>query len=65
MIFQATEELVCPDCKKPYTFRRNSPDQFELHGCSCNPPKKPNELPTGAIIYDLSGLPTLRVPKNS
>lgn len=65
-IFDTTEELLCPDCHKPYIFRVNS-KQAVFEGCNCSVPKLPISLPQGSIIswIGTNGMGFLRVPKRS
>jgi hypothetical protein len=58
-----TEELICPKCSKPYTFKRLSQAQFALEGCSCETPAEAIEIPMGAVLTNLGGLLVVRVPK--
>ena len=64
-LFVETEELLCPDCHKPYFFKTVSPTQCVFEGCSCELPKTLN-FPPGAIMWTVGGdIWFLRVPKDS
>jgi len=65
-IFDTTEELLCPNCGKPYIFRVSS-KQAIFEGCSCADPKLPVSFPEGSIIswIGTNGIGFLRVPKHS
>ncbi len=65
-IFDTTEELLCPACRKPYVFRVNS-KQAVFEGCNCAISKLPENIPKGSIIswIGTNGIAFLRVPKNS
>ena len=62
-LLAGTEELICPKCEKPYTFKRLSQAQFALEGCSCETPAETIEIPMGAVLTNLGGLLVVRVPK--
>jgi hypothetical protein len=64
-IFNDTEEMTCPACNKPFTFKRLSSAQFQLEGCSCVTKQETIEIPTGALLTDFGGLWVVRVPKSS
>jgi len=63
--FSETQELSCPVCEKPFTFRKSSPTEIELEGCCCTPPQKPAEIPLGSVVTDLGGLLVIRFPKEA
>jgi hypothetical protein len=62
-VFENTEELTCPKCNKPYTFKRLPSSQFALEGCSCKSPQPVIKIPANALLTDLGGLFVIRVPK--
>jgi len=62
-VFANTEEMTCPVCNKPFTFKRLSDAQFQLEGCSCKSPRESIEIPTGALLTDLGGVWVVRIPK--
>lgn len=62
-IFENTEELTCPECKKPYMYEGASTTELRLAGCSCNPRQVPKSIPAGAILTNLGGIWVIRVPK--
>ena len=62
-LLAGTEELICPKCEKPYTFKRLSQAQFVLEGCSCETPAETIKIPMGAVLTNLGGLLVVRVPK--
>ncbi len=59
-VFKNTAELACPICRKPYMLKLSP--QLAWEGCSCDPPRKPIEVPEGAVATDLGGLWIVRVP---
>jgi hypothetical protein len=61
--FKSTAELACPTCKKPYVLKISP--QLAWEGCSCDPPRKPVEVPEGAIATNLGGLWVVRVPSSN
>lgn len=65
-IFDTTEELLCPECKKPFVFRVGR-QQTVFEGCSCPKPKPLENVPPGAIIWWIgtNGIGFLRVPRKS
>lgn len=65
-IFETTEELLCPQCNKPYVFRV-SQQQAVFEGCSCPERKSPQSFPPNSIIswIGTSSIGFLRVPKKS
>lgn len=65
-IFDTTEELLCPECKKPYVFRVGQ-QQTVFEGCSCPEPKPLGNVRPGAIIWWIgtNGIGFLRVPRQS
>jgi len=63
--FSRTDELMCSECSKPFTFARLSETRFEQNGCNCIPPRMANETPVGAFISNLGGLWVLRIPKKA
>ncbi len=65
-IFEDTEEILCPDCNKPYTFRTIAPGQMTFEGCNCEEKKTVN-FPPGSLVWTIgnTGLGFLRVPKHS
>lgn len=62
-IFQNTEELTCPVCKKPYMYEGPSIAELKLAGCSCNPRRIPEKIPENAIVTNLGGIWVIRVPR--
>ena len=59
LILTGTEEVTCPLCRKPFTFTVSA-SKAQCNGCSCVPPRLPDEISSNTIITNLGGLWVLR-----
>jgi hypothetical protein len=64
-VFENTEELACSVCKKPYMFEMSSETELKMVGCSCNPRRIPDRIPSNAMITNLGGIWVIRAPKQA